>query len=81
MRNSILTALVVLSLTLSGCAGSNDHGECIGFWDKEDPRMEYRLSKRNVIVGIVFFETIIVPVVVALSYARCPQPKVEVKHE
>jgi hypothetical protein len=73
MKNVIMT--LVLAATLSGCANSTKYGECIGLWTDKDPALKYELSYWNVFVGILFGETVIVPIVVAGTNAMCPEGK------
>ena len=63
--------LFILML-LASCTSRNSIGECIGINDKEDPTLEYKYSTRNIIVGLVFVELIIPPVMVALEQIKCP---------
>lgn len=65
-------ALLLLSLGLAGCQSETDFGDCIGAFDDPNPDLIYRVSTRNVIVEIVFAQTVIVPAVVVLDQARCP---------
>lgn len=67
--------ILVLALLISGCAGSTQYGECVGLSGKKDSTLQYELSTRNIIVGTVFIETLVVPVIVALEYAYCPVSK------
>lgn len=64
--------MLIATLLLAGCEGSRHGVPCIGFPEKEKPGVEYEISTRNVIVGVVFFETVWVPVVVALKEVKCP---------
>lgn len=71
MKKLLLLAVVMLSLT--GCKGSTEFGECVGFGaSKSDPALVYELSTRNFVWSVIFFETVIAPVVWALEYAMCP---------
>ena len=38
----------------------------------EDKRLDYDLSKRNIILGIIFFELVIPPVYVIVDQTYCP---------
>ena len=76
------TIAAVLLLAAAACQSSTVHGECIGVFGDQDPALRYRVSTRNVVLGIVFIETVFVPAVVVLSEIQCPvgripQPKAE----
>ena len=62
----------LLALSLVGCAGRTEYGECIGIDGHENPKYEYNYSVRNVVIGTIFFETIIVPAIVVFSELKCP---------
>lgn len=63
--------LIVLML-VTGCTYDNTSGACIGLLDKGEPGIRYELSIWNVAMGIIFSETIIVPVVVIAKATQCP---------
>jgi ABC-type uncharacterized transport system auxiliary subunit len=63
--------LTVIAIMLAGCAGENEHGECVGF-GKQSPEKTYELSTRNAVVAAIFFQSFWVPVAWALEYAYCP---------
>ncbi len=69
MKNAIAALALV---ALAGCASETPVGKCVGIIEERDPRLEYKLSVRNVVVGIVFFELIIPPVVVLSDQLYCP---------
>ena len=62
----------LLALSLVGCAGRTEYGECIGIDGKENPKYEYNYSVRNVVIGTIFAETLVVPLVVLFSELKCP---------
>lgn len=66
--------LVVAAVLLVRSANS---GRCIGADDyldlPKDKQTEYRLSTRNVILGAVLVETVVVPIYVALEASFCPK--------
>lgn len=47
---------------------------CVGAFSDEDrePNVRYRVSENNVVVGVIFVETLYVPAVVLLSETYCP---------
>lgn len=63
--------LVILSM-LSGCISKTEHGPCIGAFDDEDPALIYRASARNVVIGLLLFETVMVPAYVIVEQTKCP---------
>lgn len=66
--------LLVLTLFLSlvGCTGSTPYGKCIGMFQDPDPTKEYEMDMMNIILGAIFVETIIAPVVVVVDRTYCP---------
>lgn len=75
MKATCLAVLLLFCGALTGCQSETDLGSCIGAFDRPDPRFEYRVSKRNVILGFIFIETIIVPAVVLFTETHCPETK------
>lgn len=73
MKKLFLSILVVL--TLMSCDGSTKYGECIGVFDEGNPDLVYKMSIWNGVWSAIFIETIIVPIVWAAEYARCPIAK------
>lgn len=65
--------LVLLSFTvLAGCQSKTQFGECVGIGDTKNPNLEYKLSARNTVMGIFFFELIAPPVIVLVNETYCP---------
>ena len=70
--------LFPLLLLLTACEtrrtveGRVGYVTCIGVDDEKDPTLKYEVSTLNVILGIVFIETIIVPVIVIFDQTYCP---------
>jgi hypothetical protein len=73
MRRIILAALVAAAV--AGCTSRTDFGECIGLADDKNPALVYKLSTWNLVMGAIFFKTIVVPVVVAVDQTYCPVAK------
>lgn len=65
-------AAIGAGIFLVGCQGRTDLGDCVGIGAKQNPQFEYRASTRNVVLGIVFVETIVVPIVIAADEFYCP---------
>jgi hypothetical protein len=73
MRTLLILAVMVL---LTGCRTEAEvNGKmypCVGTNSTRNPNLVYKMSTRNVVVGIIFIETIVVPVVTVLEYLECP---------
>jgi hypothetical protein len=63
--------LIALGL-LSGCESRTDYGSCVGLGEDQNPKLHYRLSAQNVVIGIVFFELLAPPIIVATNETFCP---------
>lgn len=64
---------VLLALmTFAGCQCSNQYGDCIGVADDPTPGVRYKVSVLNIILAVVFVETIFVPAYVILADLKCP---------
>ena len=65
--------IIALSLLcLVGCASKTPFGKCIGLNGEKDPTLVYEYSTNNIVVAVIFAETIIVPVEVLLNEISCP---------
>jgi hypothetical protein len=65
--------IVFLCLAVfGGCQSETPHGPCIGVFDDENPKLQYKLSVRNTVLGVIFFQTVFVPVIVLANETRCP---------
>jgi hypothetical protein len=67
-----LAAAALALLIMGGCASKTEHGECIGINDKENPKLEYKYSARNIAIGVIFIELVAPPIIVVLNELRCP---------
>lgn len=70
------TIALALAL-LAGCDLQTKHGKCVG-WDrddKKDPALVYEVSTWNVVMGVIFVETVFAPLIVAMAAYECPQGK------
>lgn len=71
----LFTALcLAATLCATGCEMSNNYGECKGFIDQgeKDPNLKYEVSKRNVILAIIFSETLLWPGLTGAFWVWCP---------
>lgn len=73
MKKLVCALLVVAMLALTGCTSRTAFGPCIGAFEDESPNLHYKVSVWNTILAIIFFETIVVPIVVIASEAKCPR--------
>ena len=69
MRLQIVTVLLLL---LSGCTTSTPHGKCVGINGTKNPVMRYEYDTTNVVVAVIFAETIVVPIIVLMDELQCP---------
>jgi hypothetical protein len=67
-----LFAALLLATTLAGCDSKTEFGPCIGAFDDPNPKLEYKVSGWNIAMGVIFFETIVAPIVVIVDETRCP---------
>jgi hypothetical protein len=68
-----MKALIALTLLLlAGCESRTDYGRCVGLGEKQNPQLHYKVSARNVIVGVIFVELIAPPVYVVVDETFCP---------
>lgn len=74
-----LLICLLLVFTVS-CAKKTPYGDCVGI-DKNNsnPSLNYEINTRNLLLGIIFLETIIVPFYVATDYIYCPVSKKDAK--
>lgn len=66
-----IISLIFIAL-LAGCTSSTTYGECVGLGEDKNPNLHYKVSVLNVVMAIVFSQTIVVPVVVAVDEFYCP---------
>lgn len=71
MRKATAFTLASL-LTLTACTGETAYGECIGVVEDGRADTTYQLSGWNLAVSIILIGTVIVPVLWATDYAKCP---------
>jgi hypothetical protein len=73
VKNILLVAAFALALT--SCTTQTPYGKCIGIDDDQEPTLRYKVSPWNAVVGVVFSETVIVPVYTVLKDIQCPVGK------
>jgi len=68
--------LVILALALlAGCTSRTEFGQCVGIAEDKDPSLIYKLSIWNMVLGLVFAELIVPPVIVVAEKLYCPTGK------
>lgn len=67
-----LLAVLLLGVLLSGCRDSTQYGECIGLVNDKKPELVYEVSTRNVVMAVIFSETLMMPILVGAFYLYCP---------
>jgi hypothetical protein len=73
MKKILLIAIACAFL--AGCTSRTEYGDCIGLGDDKNAELQYKVSIWNAFLGIIFVETIIVPLVVAVDKIYCPVGK------
>lgn len=71
MKTLVLVSMLVLTM-LTGCTSRTEYGECIGIADDKDPNLVYKVSAWNLILGVIFIEAIVPPVIVLANETSCP---------
>lgn len=66
----VIICLVFLMLT--SCESKTEYGQCVGAFDEKKPDEVYKLSVQNLVVGIIFAELIVPPIVVIADATFCP---------
>lgn len=64
--------LLSLCLVLAACTSETEHGDCVGLVEERNPALKYEADLGNIFLGIIFSETIVVPIVVGVSEVYCP---------
>ena len=78
MKKSIasLVILSILSLSLPACHSENSINgvevPCTGILDEKNPQYKYEADARNIIIGLVFSASALVPGWVVLKRLWCP---------
>ncbi|MCK9369238.1 hypothetical protein M0R04_04805 [Candidatus Dojkabacteria bacterium] len=75
MKKIVTLALLIMMLALSACTERTQYGECIGVTDEKNPELVYKVNTQNAMLGVLFFETLIVPIVVINDCLYCPVRK------
>lgn len=67
--------IILAALFLVGCTTKTEHGPCVGLSDEKNPTLTYKVDVWNAFLGIIFVETIIVPLIVVVDEIYCPVSK------
>jgi len=62
----------VVLLALTACETRTEYGKCVGLGERQDPKLEYKLSSRNITLGVIFIELIAPPIIVVTDETFCP---------
>lgn len=57
----------------SACTSETEYGDCVGLGsdDEKDPSLKYEVDVGNIVLSVIFFETVFVPAVVAITEFEC----------
>ena len=71
MKNlCVLCLLLILSYS---CTKKTEFGRCVGVSkDGADSSLNYEANTKNLVLGVLFSETIVVPILVLTDYFYCP---------
>ena len=77
MKKFWLVCLMLCVVTLSSCKSETTLSDnkvypCIGLGDTPNPKLVYKASVRNIVVGVIFFELVVPPVTVVVNEFYCP---------
>lgn len=64
--------LLVLALFITSCTSETKYGPCVGLSETENPKLIYKTDVMNVVMAVIFVETVFVPLIVVLSELDCP---------
>lgn len=69
-----LLAVTALAAMLTGCTMDNEYGACKGFANEseKDPNLKYEVKTMNIVLAVIFSETIFWPVLTGAFWVWCP---------
>lgn len=75
----IYVLLLLITFLMIACESERfvpgyGYAPCVGIGERQDTRFAYKLSAWNAAMGILFVETIVVPVVILVNETFCLQP-------
>jgi hypothetical protein len=65
-------SISILIILLTGCTSKTQLGPCVGIGEQQNPKLVYKLDAMNLIMGLIFIEMIVPPVIVAVDETFCP---------
>lgn len=68
---------LVLIVLFTGCTTKTEFGHCVGLNGTKDPKLHYSYDAINIVLSVVFIETVFVPVIVVLNELECPDANLE----
>lgn len=75
MKKFITILMMGALLFIAGCTSNTEYGECIGVAQEHNPDLKYEYDLTNIVIAIIFSETIIVPVIIIATDLKCPTGK------
>lgn len=70
-----LIGTILLLFALSGCTTETKYGPCVGVTGPKDPSLVYEVNIQNVAIGVIFAQTVVVPIYIVLKAWECPEGK------
>jgi hypothetical protein len=67
-----LVLVFLVFVFVGGCQSRTRYGDCVGLDEHQNPKLHYKVSARNLVLGIIFFELIAPPVIVVVNETYCP---------
>jgi hypothetical protein len=77
VSNIMGSVVLMASLVFAGCTTRTEYGACVGIGEHQNPKLYYKISGWNLAMGIIFFEMILPPILVAVDETYCPMGKVD----
>lgn len=77
MKKLIAPLILALALTATGCTRETEFGECKGLAteSEKDANLKYSVSTWNVVLSVIFSETLLWPGLTAAFWLWCPTGK------
>jgi hypothetical protein len=74
MRKFVTALTLALALGATGCRTETAYGQCKGLIDKDEEQanLNYEVSTRNVVLALIFSETLLWPGLTAAFWVWCP---------
>jgi len=76
MKKFLTTMLLGLVLFAgTGCDSETSLGECVGVLEEKKPNLRYEYDAGNIILAVIFSQTLVVPAIVIFDSLECPVAK------